>query len=401
MKTSIPRITLGIHWAHLTALSGLLLGGLGSGCGEPRPVPLLGCAEPSVDFGQTWEGTILRHTFELEVGNVPMRILDTETDCGCTLTRIKEADGSVYQLGDELQPETSLWMDVEVNTRSKRGRAPRNVRLVAQASRSGSAQDSTGDSPRESAGEPERLPFTVWSDIRPWLVADPNPLGTLSTIEGEPAEASFRVRQADGLAFPLAPSRKGLPPWVHVTATPGTEAATEHRVDVRFDESAPRGVRGYGVLLETDVVNPDGPRTAEGEPVCFSLLHGVSIDVRGPVALRPPSLTFGVIRPGQIVARTVRLESHDPAFEMPEPRVLLEPLKRDEPFYLTDCTSIRTRPAGKNAWDVEVTLSELDSRIQGNFFARLVVETGHPKLPKLEASLMGVAVGTTRIGGGR
>ena len=299
------------------------------------------------------------------------------------VTNIQRAEGP-YELGEELAPGTPLVLDVEVNTRGKRGRTPRKVHLIWQ----------------QAQGPPQRMQLTVHSDIRPWLVAEPHAQALVVAREGEAAETSFVVRQSEGEAFALSATRQGLPPWVQVEVEPRSaegDRAREHHVTVRFDGSAPRGIRGYGVRLEADARNPEGyVDPASGEKPFFSLLHEVSIDVRGPVGLRPPSLTFGAVRPGQIVSRTVRVESHDPGFTLEEPRAQLQPLKRDEPFYLADCASIRARPAGEGAWDVEVTLAELDARIQGNFFARLVIETGHPDLPELEASLMGVALAPAR-----
>jgi len=340
----------------------------------------------AVDFGPTWEGTILRHSFQLEVGSEPLRILETETDCGCTLTRLQGVGGP-YELGEELAPGTPLELDVEVHTRGQRGRTPRKVRLLWQ----------------EAGGPPRRSELTVHADVRPWLVAEPPPGAPLVTREGRAVEASFVVRQLEGEPFGLRASSKGLPPWVEVRVDPGTRSA-RHEVGVRVTGAAPRGIRGYGVTLQSDRENPAGfvdPGT--GEPACFSLLREISVEVRGPVGLRPPSLSFGAVRPGQVVSRTVRVESHDPDFELAEPRAVLAPLKRDEPFYLADSASIRARAAGEGAWDVEVTLDGLDERIRGNFFARLVIETGHPDLPELEASLMGIALdpgGAARAAGG-
>jgi len=356
------------------------------GTGRPASAALHVSSE-TVDFGPTWEGTILRHSFHLEVGPEPLRILESESDCGCTLTSIQCADGP-YELGRELAPGTPLVLDVEVQTRGKRGRTPRKVQLVWQ----------------KADGPPQRSRLTVYADVRPWLVAEPPPGAPLVTREGQAVETSLVVRQLEGEAFSLRASRKGLPPWVEVLVEPGTRAS-RHQVRVRVTGDAPRGIRGYGVTLESDRKNTAGfvdPET--GELPCFTLLHELAVEVRGPVGLRPPSLSFGAVRPGQVVSRSVRVESHDPGFTLAEPQALLAPLKPDEPFYLADSASIRARAAGEGAWDVEVTLDGLDARIQGNFFARLLIETGHPDLPYLEASLMGVAVlpaGAVRTAGER
>lgn len=361
--------------------------------GEPAVVrAALRCSDPSTDFGATWEGTLLRAEFEIEVGACPVRILETETDCGCTLTRIERllagAQRQGYELGKELPAGTRLVLAAEIDTRGKRGRAPFKVHLIVRPSPA-----------TIEAVEDERLSLTMWSDVRPWLVSDPARIPILTAMEGEGARTSFRVRQVEGEAFALRLSSKGLPPWVHVSVQGAEERLTEHRVDVDFDREMPLLTRTYGVFLESDVENPQSPTAEDGTHAPFSLVQEVSIQVHGQVGLQPPSLSFGVVRSGQTVARTVRVKSYDASFRLEEPQVSLQPLKRDEPFYLTDSASIRARPVGgENAWDVELTLSGLDARIRGNFFARLLVETGHPALPQLEASVSGVALGSKRFG---
>ncbi|MAB80806.1 MAG: hypothetical protein CMJ89_15770 [Planctomycetes bacterium] len=373
---------------------GICLGAcMGACAGEPALVrAALRCPHPSTDFGTTWEGTLLRAEFELEVGSDPVRILETETDCGCTLTRIerlcKGAERQGYELGDELPAGTRLVLAAEVDTRGKRGRAPRKVHLIVRPSPASI-----------DAVEDERVTLTMWSDVQPWLVSDPARVPILKAMKGEGAQTYFRVRQVDGEAFALRPSRRGLPPWVHVSVQEGEKRLTEHRVDVDIDRETPRLTRSYGVFLESDVENLQSPTAEDGTHAPFSLVQEVSIQVHGQVGLQPPSLSFGVVRSGQTVARTVRVKSYDASFRLEEPQVSLQPLKRDEPFYLTDSASIRARPVGsENAWDVELTLSGLDARIRGNFFARLLVETGHPALPQLEASVSGVALGSKRFG---
>lgn len=368
-----------------------LLGCWAGACGPARPAgPALVVADPVADLGAAWEGARLAHEFLLTSGgDTPVAIVDRRADCGCTVARLERlgpgGERAPYVLGEPLAPGERLAVPVEVETRGRPGRTPRTVHLVQEHG--------------------AVLALSVVADVRPWLVAEPASLPPLSVPEGRSGEVRFAVRQAEDRPVALRASRAGLPPWVEVEVTPagpGTDDGRARRFDVRVrvTADAPRGTRGYAVRLETDEPVPGAPPLEDGTPPVHHLLVELAVEVLGPVSLRPPSLGFGVVRPRETVSRTVRLTGHDPAFELPEPRARLEPVRRDEPFPLAAAASLRTRRvAGENAWDVELVLSDLDESLRGNFLARLVVETGHPRLPELEASVLGVALGEP--GGGR
>jgi hypothetical protein len=97
----------------------------------------------------------------------------------------------------------------------------------------------------------------------------------------------------------------------------------------------------------------------------------------------------GLGRAAETVAKSVRLESFDPAFTPDAASAHLEPLERGGPFPLGRTAQVHLRPAG-SACDIELVLAGLDSEVSGTFLARLVVETGHPALPRLEALVRGV-----------
>ena len=350
---------------------------------ERVPGPSLVCDSPVIDLGAVWEGALLLHEFLLaSQGDEAVRVLSSTADCGCTVTRIERrlAGGrrAPYELGTPLPPGEELAVPVEVATRGKPGRTPRNVHLVL--------------------GDGSRLTLSVQAEVRPWLVAEPSRLDPVSFPEGESGQLTFHVRQAEGRPFALTAERIGLPPWIEVVARPVAGSAADGRAErflvrVDFTPETPRGTRGYVVQLASDDEIPEAPRVDGRAPV-FRLLQEVAVEVLGPLSLEPPRLTFGVVRPHETVARSVRLVCHDEDFVLGEPRVRIEPLTADGPFLLGPSARLRTRQvAGQNAWDIELSLSDLDPLLRGNIFARLVVETGHPRLPELQASVLGVALG--------
>ena len=57
------------------------------------------------------------------------------------------------------------------------------------------------------------------------------------------------------------------------------------------------------------------------------------------------------------------------------------------------------RVPGENAWDIQLLLEGLAPEVPRTFLARLVVETGHPREPLLEAPIHGFHLEGGRLGG--
>jgi hypothetical protein len=89
------------------------------------------------------------------------------------------------------------------------------------------------------------------------------------------------------------------------------------------------------------------------------------------------------------LARGVRVDSFDPDFAASAASAHLEPLVPGAALPLERTAQVHARPAGRSC-EIELTLAGLDPEVTGQFIARLVVETGHPDLPRLEALVRGV-----------
>ncbi len=365
----------------------LLLGGAAAGCAEDAARTGLACPAPAFLFGAVYEGAVLVHEFALEVRGEPLSIRAIDSDCGCTLARLERIGAAgareAVELGAALEPGTRLFLAARYDTRGKRGPTQRSIQVRADPLHGGPAAD----------GAP--LVLTLAAVVGPWLVAEPDELGYVRLAEGESGERSFRVRSVAGESFHLSATRRGIPDALGIDLAPeepdGAGRARAWRVRLAMGSELPRGVHSYPIELVSDVENPDGAPGEDGARARHALAPALGVEVLGPVSLSPPSVVFGVVGADETVARTVRLECHDPGFVLAEPKARVEPLRAEEPFPLGRTASVRTRPvAGQNAWEIEVLLGGLDEAVTGTFLARLVVDTGHPTLGRLEAPISGV-----------
>jgi hypothetical protein len=363
---SLPALL--VAWMPLLAL-------LAPGCegGVRTTAGPLAVARPTVDRGRVFEGTVLEEEWELRV-RASAAVSEAKTDCGCTLVRLERGGPmgrAAYELGSPLAAGERLYVRVRYDTRGRRGPAPRAVTLSL-------------------AGAGVQV-LTLEADVEPWLRVEPELLPFERVLEGQGAACTFALHAASGAPFGLRATGVALPRWVSLELAPeapdAAGRARRWRVHGRLLADAPRGTFAYPLELASDEEIPaQDPR---GEPRFFTVAPTWRLQVLGPVALSTPNLEFGVVRADETVAQSLRLESFDPGFTPDAATARLEPLEAGVPFPLGRTARVRTLPAGK-ACDIELVLAGLDREVVGTFLARLVVDTGHPALPRLEALVRGV-----------
>jgi len=368
-------------------------GGAGGGAvGSELSSPALVCERREVDFGVVDQGQILEHEFELEV-RADVTVSSAKTDCGCTLPRLERLGGAApepYEFGSPLVAGERLRLHVRYDTLGKEGPTSRAVTLAC---------------------EPEGFfPVHVAADVRPWLEAEPRQFEFVRLLEGQSLELPFRVRSRAGQPFGLSATGRAIPPSVQVELTPegdtspaaGPVRAAAWRGVVRLTPEVPLGTHGYPIELESDVLLAGPPPGPDLPPRHQAVSPLLSVQIVGPVALSRPSLDFGLVRPELTVSQVLRLDCYEPGFDLKAPSVHLEPLRPEDPFPLgrTATVHVREAPPGPpgqarggavgRSWDLELVLAGLDAEVNGSFLARLVVETGHPRFPRLEALVRGV-----------
>jgi hypothetical protein len=346
----------------------------GAGDDSSAAGAVLACSEPLRDFGIVHEGQVLEHEFEVRV-TAPATLDAPHTDCGCTVARMEiEADGQrrPYEPGTALAPGMRLFVGARFDTRGRPGVAQRSVTLTGASA--------------------TPLALTLLAQVDTYLLAEPRMLAYERILEGQGAERRFQVRSADGRPYSLRPTGRAIPSSVTVQATPvepdGEGRAARWDVLVRLGGETPVGSHTYPIELESDLAVPG----VEGRH--FAVEPAWSLQVLGPVALSAPMLDFGLVRADEVVSRSIRLECFEPGCRLEEPRATLEAVSwsgQPEGFPLGETAQVHLRPAAdRRSWDLEVTLDGLDPAVAGTFLAQLLVETGHPDLPRLTAVVRGV-----------
>jgi len=324
-------------------------------------------------FGRVFEGSLLEHDWTVRVV-APTAVSAAKTDCGCTLAKLEREgpDGpEAYAFGTALGAGERLRVRVSYDTRGKRGSTRRAVTL--------------------SLADGSFFALGLSADVEPWLVLEPSEFPFLRLTEGEGAERAFAVRAASGEAFRLQATRVALPPWVQLElqaeGPDGEGRAAAWRGKVTLGKEAPRGTYSYPLELASDAPVP-GPISAGGTRH-FSISPSWTLQIVGPVALSAPTLEFGLVRGDETVSKSLRLESFEPGFSVANATAHLEPLHDGDAFPLARTAHVSLRP-GPTATEIELTLGGLAAEVNGTFVGLLVVETGHPKLPELQALVRGV-----------
>jgi hypothetical protein len=111
------------------------------------------------------------------------------------------------------------------------------------------------------------------------------------------------------------------------------------------------------------------------------------------ISTNPAYVAMGLVKPGQVVSRTVRIDCHDDAHKLGELQARVAGVQTDEWEY-SEYFSVIPRPVdGQNAVEVEVRLNGLPETVNGSFRGRLIVDVGHPTKPSVEMPLTGVCRG--------
>lgn len=117
MKTAIRLFVL---FALIIIFSGKLFA---NGDSNSPDEPRIKFNREFVDLGKVKEGVILFRTFEVKnVGNAPLRILDTKSTCGCTVPEIKKS---------VLKPHETTVLRVKIDTSMKQNKVTKTLDVLS------------------------------------------------------------------------------------------------------------------------------------------------------------------------------------------------------------------------------------------------------------------------------
>ncbi len=366
------------------------------------------------DFGRAEQGDVLSHVFEFKAGGTsPLIIGQASPTCGCTigLLEIKGADGEFtpYVYGDSIAPGGVMRLNARMNTTNKRNRTEVKINVYHNDPR-GTTQ------------------LALVAHVEPFLQATPPLLNFGNVPGGESKTQVIDVHANKGEPVSLtwdALRGQTKPDGLDIkveAVNPGPDGKASHwRVTCTADASMKEGNFGYQISLLSDKIRPDAEEIEENNEARLALPdknpdgtnnpkhqqdtnHRLNVTCTGRVlgllSHNPQFVSLGVVRPGQVVPRTVRIDVHDETVDLSNLKVELqgdpnsgEALQWAEHF----TTAVRPVPGSKSV-DVEIKLNGLPDNAEGAFRGVIKIGTGVPAKPEILVRFSGVCRGTAAGG---
>jgi hypothetical protein len=158
----------------------------------------------------------------------------------------------------------------------------------------------------------------------------------------------------------LSAALDNLPQGMKVEVTPAepdADGKSNHwDIACHLGPGLVEGNLAYNISLKSDIPIPGGEKTPNGAEPTYEVSIPVMARITGMISYTPAFVSLGLIRPGQVVSRVIRLTSHDPAFKLGEPKVVIQGREGGE-WDLANRFSTIVRPvAGENSIEVELRL---------------------------------------------
>lgn len=377
-----------------------------AGTQDPKPVPLPS-PTPSPDPGQeppdpnskariTWEhgtdnkafgkvmqGDVLTHKFQLKsTGEADLIIRQAKPTCGCTLAQIacEQADGTMapYVFGNPIPPGRKVEIGATLNTHGKRGHASSRINMVTNDPRG-------------------QISLGLEADVDPFFQMNPNVINFNQISSKDQVTDKVVISATRGERMKLTVVRDNIPQGLRVELV-ALDADAEGKAS-RFEVVATAGpglIEGplsATIPLRSDIVIPGSEKLPNGQLPTYDTSLSIIAKVTGMISFTPGFVSVGLIKPGQSLSRTIRVNCYDQNFKLGD--IPVEIQGRDTAAWeYSKCFSTSVRPVqGENAVDVEVRLNGLPDTLNGSFSGNLVIKVGHPEKPELRLPISGVCRG--------
>lgn len=335
------------------------------------------------DFGTAIEGEHLTHTFKLKSsGPGDLIITNAKPTCGCTIAKLevvkKDGSAELYKFGDPLPAGTDLNLTAQLDTKNKHNLASSKINIYC-------------------LNDPRTLvTLGLTAKVDTYFVITPNALQFNEMSVADSAEQSFQVSGKKPTGFKLSLDNKQLPDGMKIDLTPveaGADGkATRWDVKVKLGPNCKEGNLGFPVQLRSDEVVAGAAPDKDGQAATYGASVMVTARIQGLISWDPQYLSFGLVRPGQVVARTLTVKSFDQNFTFKDPKVkIVGPSDQKPDFPYGDSFAYVVKPSddGKSL-TVELTLNGLPESVDGSFQGRVILETGHPSRPEVPVLFSGV-----------
>jgi hypothetical protein len=335
------------------------------------------------DFGTAVEGEVLTHTFGLKSsGEGPLMIMSAKPTCGCTVGRIEVTDGKgewqPYTFGDKIPTGTDLRLTATLDTKNKKTVAASKINIFC-------------NDPRGT------VTLGLTAKLDSYFNVAPNNIdfGEISVADSASRRIEISAKQPGAFKLELDP--RPLPNGFQITlapVSPDAEGRSERwTVEVDLGPDAQEGNLGVPISLHSDREIDGAKAGPDGSVPRYGVTVMASARVRGLISFEPHYLSFGLVRPGQVVSRTFSVKSYDPGFDFPADLStrFTGPNDNVPEFKYAEYFSSTVRPSddGKGV-DVELTLNGLPDGSDGSFQGRVFLATGHPDKPEVPVLFSGV-----------
>jgi hypothetical protein len=339
--------------------------------------------EETADFGDMRQGEEASHTFQLiSDGDDPLVVSRFKTSCGCTVaeTMLLQDDGSrvPYETGQPIPPGTRFEVKTKLKTANRQGQMATKVSIYSNDPRS-------------------VFNLNLKANVQPVLALEPVTLNFARITSADAVDGVMKVSSdvLDPFLLTVDETYITEPLTVELVAVDPDDAGRSRNWEVRvaLGPSIPEGLRNYPLILSTDipVPVPEGVVQPEGQAPRMHQLRGyVQAQVSGMVSAQPTFVTFGMVRPGQVLERSVVIECHDD-FQLPEDAtVTLRGLQGQEFPHADVFTTKLTKVEGANQLTLDVRLEGLGEDVNGSFAGSIEVAVAHPMKEVLVVRFSGI-----------
>lgn len=356
--------------------------------GPPGGLALLE-GEAETSFGELLEGAKVSKLFRMKSsGENPLVIERVKPSCGCTATEVQllAADGTkgIYELGQPIPAGAELELEVSVNTANRRGPFHSSVAIYSN-----------------DPASPLSLRLTA--DVKAVLDVEPMNLDLGTITSGDMKEGTFKVSTTvlEPFVLTLDETRVIEPLSATLKAVdPDAEGRSKTwELAVKLGPGTPEGMRRYPLRLVTDIPQAADEHAHDAAlpaptPAMRELNCTVAANVTGLVVATPNFISLGVVRPGEVVERSVKIETLDPDFQLPaEPTHRLVSLTGGE-FAYANAFTVHVAPtpgAEGKSLDVTLRLEGMPEDANVSFGGMVQIDVGHPTKPEISVRFSGLA----------
>ena len=336
----------------------------------------------SKDFGSLIQGAVERYTFHAESnGEEPLVINSLNKSCGCTRAELvvfdEEGVSRPYQMGEAIPAGVKFGIESTFDTTSKSNQVQSNITLMTNDPRGG-------------------MVFSLHANVMPALTMTPRSINftqmkSADVRKGQviiTSEAYGKFKLSIDENVPLREMRVDLKP----DAPDENGMSTRWVVNVEGGPNLPEGNLNRAIKLVSNIQQPD-KTMADGSPIFFDAILFITGQVLGPVALNPPSVSFGLLRPGQVATRTSVLKVTADDFSLDTaPKTELKAYGT-EFQYADDFEVSWMREEATGDWTMSLTLLGIEQEGNGSFRGFVEVQIGHPAKETIELPFSGVIRG--------